>query len=216
MAVARLAVILALVACASASASAPAPAPEGGGGGEVPVAPTCSTVYDVAPEQRCRFVRDECAGGGDAVVNYLAIRFCVFEGDSVGSAVGATLVIACFILFYFYLLGDTSSEYFCPALEDVSYLLRWTPTLVGVTLLPLGNGAPVRFSSSFCAHLFDIACARIGQCVRHMSASDFTGPSRTRVKRCSRPGVPPDDRTCSRPSRASANPPTMTAAAAAR
>lgn len=213
MAVARLAVILALVACASASA----PAPEGGGGGEVPVAPTCSTVYDVAPEQRCRFVRDECAGGGgDAVVNYLAIRFCMFEGDSAGSAAGATLVIACFILFYFYLLGDTSSEYFCPALEDVSYLLRWTPTLVGVTLLPLGNGAPVRFSSSFCAHLFGIACARIGQRVSHVSASDFTGRSRTRVKRCSRSCVPPGDRTCSRPSRASANPPTMTVAAAAR
>ncbi|KAK5772873.1 cation/calcium exchanger 2-like [Gossypium arboreum] len=76
-------------------------------------------------------------------VDYLYHFYCNFGRFPV---LGLCLLIA-WLIVLFYLLGNTASEYFCYSLESLSSLLKLSPTLAGVTLLSLGNGAPDVFSS---------------------------------------------------------------------
>ncbi|KAI0501249.1 hypothetical protein KFK09_016192 [Dendrobium nobile] len=76
-------------------------------------------------------------------INYLYLFDCVFNNYPV---IGYIL-LALWLLVLFYLLGNTASHYLCSALESLSGALNLSPTLAGVTLLSLGNGAPDVFSS---------------------------------------------------------------------
>lgn len=92
---------------------------------------------------QCLYLKshDPCVSEG--YIDYLYLFHCQFGRFPL---LGYTLLFL-WLLVLFYLLASTTSEYFCPSLENLSKLLRLSPTIAGVTLLSLGNGAPDVFSS---------------------------------------------------------------------
>ncbi|KAJ0243744.1 Cation/calcium exchanger 2 [Hirschfeldia incana] len=94
-------------------------------------------------KSKCSYLKsiDPCASQG--FIDYLSFLYCNFDGSPV---LGQTLLFL-WLLVLFYVLGHTASEYFCSSLESLSKLLNLSPTVAGVTLLSLGNGAPDLFAS---------------------------------------------------------------------
>lgn len=94
-------------------------------------------------KSKCAYLKsiDPCASQG--FFDYLSFLYCNFEGFPI---LGQFLLFL-WLLLLFYLLGHTASEYFCSSLESLSKLLNLSPTVAGVTLLSLGNGAPDLFAS---------------------------------------------------------------------
>uniref|UniRef100_A0A1J3D3R6 Cation/calcium exchanger 2 n=1 Tax=Noccaea caerulescens TaxID=107243 RepID=A0A1J3D3R6_NOCCA len=92
---------------------------------------------------KCAYLKSikPCANQG--FIDYLSFLYCNFDGFPL---LGLTLLFL-WLLVLFYLLGHTASEYFCSSLESLSKLLNLSPTVAGVTLLSLGNGAPDLFAS---------------------------------------------------------------------
>ncbi|CAN7140841.1 unnamed protein product [Brassica rapa subsp. narinosa] len=94
-------------------------------------------------KSKCSYLKsiDPCASQG--FIDYLSFLYCNFDGFPL---LGQSLLFL-WLLVLFYVLGHTASEYFCSSLESLSKLLKLSPTVAGVTLLSLGNGAPDLFAS---------------------------------------------------------------------
>ncbi|KAJ8763118.1 hypothetical protein K2173_025503 [Erythroxylum novogranatense] len=92
---------------------------------------------------KCLFLQSHNSCLSEGYIDYLHIFYCNF---------GRFTFLGYFSLFLwllvlFYMLGNTASEYFCSSLDNLSSLLKLSPTIAGVTLLSLGNGAPDVFAS---------------------------------------------------------------------
>ncbi|CAK8533060.1 unnamed protein product [Lathyrus sativus] len=92
---------------------------------------------------KCIYVKTHPDCRSKGYINYLQIFYCNLGSSPI---LGHTLLLL-WLVILFYLLADTASNYFCTSLEGLSNILRLSPTIAGVTLLSLGNGAPDFFAS---------------------------------------------------------------------
>ncbi|KAE9588749.1 hypothetical protein Lal_00015125 [Lupinus albus] len=92
---------------------------------------------------KCLYVKTHLDCRSKGYINYLIIFYCNLGQSSI---IGYAL-FALWLVVLFYLLGDTASNYFCNNLQGLSNILRLSPTIAGVTLLSLGNGAPDFFAT---------------------------------------------------------------------
>ncbi|KDP39642.1 hypothetical protein JCGZ_02662 [Jatropha curcas] len=104
----------------------------------------CKDLQNLGDSQaKCHYLASHEPCVSEGYIDYLYIFYCNFGRLPL---VGYCLLFL-WLLVMFYLLGNTASEYFCSSLENLSSLLKLSPTIAGVTLLSLGNGAPDVFSS---------------------------------------------------------------------
>ncbi|KAK7336308.1 hypothetical protein VNO77_16844 [Canavalia gladiata] len=104
----------------------------------------CKSFHSLSDDEaKCLYLKSNGPCVSQGYVDYLFLFYCKFEGFPL---LGHSLLFL-WLLILFYLLANTASDYFCPSLENLSKLLRLSPTIAGVTLLSLGNGASDVFAT---------------------------------------------------------------------
>ena len=92
----------------------------------------------------CALVTANCPLGvsGTNLFNYFDMQYCTLHSMPWLSYI----VLCCWILIVFSLLGSTADNFFVVQLETLSDQLRLSPSTAAITLLALGNSAPDVFS----------------------------------------------------------------------
>ncbi|XP_023739435.1 cation/calcium exchanger 1 [Lactuca sativa] len=105
---------------------------------------TCTAIHQqISTISKCNYIKTNPGCDPNGYINYLQIFYCNF---SQFPQLGFILLLL-WLVVLFYILSNTASEYFCPAVEHLSKTLNLSPAIAGTTLLPLGNGSPDVFSS---------------------------------------------------------------------
>jgi sodium/potassium/calcium exchanger 6 len=98
----------------------------------------CKSFHSLSDyKAKCFYLKSNNPCVSQGYVDYLYLFYCKIGNFPL---LGHTLLFL-WLLVLFYLLANTASEYFCPSLDNLSKVLRLSPTIAGVTLLSLGNGA---------------------------------------------------------------------------
>ncbi|CAH1452222.1 unnamed protein product [Lactuca virosa] len=105
---------------------------------------TCTAIHQQnSPISKCNYVKTNTGCVPKGYINYLQIFYCNFsQFPQLGF-----IFLLLWLVVLFYILSNTASEYFCPAVEHLSKTLNLSPAIAGTTLLPLGNGSTDVFSS---------------------------------------------------------------------
>ncbi|XP_023751383.1 cation/calcium exchanger 1 [Lactuca sativa] len=105
---------------------------------------TCTNVHHHNSSlSKCMYVQTHADCHPKGYINYLKFFYCTLSRfPQLGF-----LLLLLWLLILFYVLSNTASDYFCPAVENLSEFLNLSPAIAGTTLLPLGNGSPDVFAS---------------------------------------------------------------------
>ncbi|KAI3520407.1 hypothetical protein L1887_09806 [Cichorium endivia] len=109
-----------------------------------PITTTCNNLHHHnSSHSKCMYVQTNADCHPKGYINYLQFFYCTLSRfPQLGF-----LLLLLWLLVLFYVLSNTASDYFCPAVENLSKILNLSPAIAGTTLLPLGNGSPDVFAS---------------------------------------------------------------------
>ena len=95
-------------------------------------------------EDQCTHVKAECPGTDSFLsIPYLQRYFCARPEVRPWAFAG----LAAWLVFLFSTIGISASDFFCPNLATLAYILGLDENVAGVTFLALGNGSPDVFST---------------------------------------------------------------------
>lgn len=109
------------------------------------VSDACAVVHPgLSAAEACAFVKHACTNS--SLYPYVVPYYCLptYMPSMSPSTVhaGVTLFFMVWLLFLFSALGLVASDFFCPNLSSIAGTLGMSDSVVGVTFLALGNGAP--------------------------------------------------------------------------
>ncbi|KAL4252330.1 Ca(2+):cation antiporter (CaCA) family protein [Abortiporus biennis] len=99
---------------------------------------------NIPVEEQCSLVQESCPASNTFLsIPYTHRYFCA--KPSARPALFAAYLV--WLLFLFSTLGISASDFFCPNLSTLSYILGLDENVAGVTFLAFGNGSPDVFST---------------------------------------------------------------------